>query len=78
MEKNVLFLVVVLILCVNFLFAQNNGCTESDCHKGLVSLKVVHDPVIEDCSTCHLESKKDHPKEGSKEFVLIEEVPEIY
>jgi predicted CXXCH cytochrome family protein len=72
-----IFFLILSIAAFNFLFAQDKDCTKSGCHQGLVSLKVVHDPVSEDCSTCHIQSKKGHPKEGSKEFKLTEDVPEL-
>jgi predicted CXXCH cytochrome family protein len=77
MIKNFVIPVFVLMIITNSLIAQDKNCTDSGCHQGLVTLKVIHDPVVEDCSTCHQQFKKEHPKEGSKEFKLVSNVPEL-
>lgn len=77
MKKLLAALVILFGFVLNPVTAQNKDCTEAGCHQGLVSLKVVHAPVNDDCSSCHLQSKNNHPNEGEKEFVLVSRVPEL-
>jgi predicted CXXCH cytochrome family protein len=48
-----------------------------DCHQDLINRKVVH-PVAEDaCDNCHLSNGKPHPGEGSREFTLMDSLPDL-
>lgn len=68
--KNHIF-IIIFLACFQPALAQD--CSSSDCHDNVVEKKYLHVPVEEgDCTACHTQTGKKHPKGRGTEFELAE------
>ena len=70
------FLVIIL---QNMVLAGTSfsNCSAKGCHLEQTKHSVIHNPVEDDCMSCHETKAKKHPVENEKEFTLIAKIPEL-
>ncbi len=69
-QGSVLFLIVALFL-LPASAAYGNSCITSECHADLGQVADLHEPVAEDCLSCHEQQEAVHPDPAAKSFRLI-------
>ncbi len=66
--------ITLLSLCFRALFPGEQvwaqSCTAAGCHDELRNRPVVHEPVKDDCLSCHREEATGHPQHPGPEFFL--------
>ncbi|RMD48596.1 MAG: hypothetical protein D6830_06570 [Ignavibacteria bacterium] len=67
----VIFFMPILIL------AQEENCSNDNCHTGINTHEYEHPAMEDGCSTCHDGSISNHPQGKGNEFELNEEMPEL-
>lgn len=70
---------IILVLSVNDLPAQTNfeNCSAKGCHTSQTKNSVIHDPVSDDCTSCHESLTNKHPNPQKNDFRLSDSVPDL-
>jgi len=58
-------------------FSENQGCINAECHTDIKAFDVIHEPLNDECETCHESNGGDHPRNDGMEFSLVDDVPEL-
>lgn len=77
----ILIMIFSFVYSFNGLMAQNtlsdNTCGTKECHESLLKKPIIHEPLNGGCSTCHSQTKGQHPEANGKEFELVESIADL-
>ena len=71
------FLLLMLISFAPAQIVDKSNCTQAKCHASVIDHRYVHEPVEDDCSSCHDGDVEQHPEAPGKEFTLADPLPDL-